>query len=149
IQADDVHFRTLVARCRRCNEVLRGADQLDPPAEGAPIERRVAKPDRLLGKDNCDTRQMSFPWNTEPIRRVAKVSLLVSAVCILASIGGFLFVPETPVVLLFFPAAYGLPFAYAGVAMLLNRAVIRLDDTELTLEYGPLPMPGNRSFTRK
>jgi hypothetical protein len=151
IQADDVHLGTLVARCRRCNEVFRFADQLGPPAEGAMIERRVAKPDRLLVKDNCDALQMSFAWTkaSSPQARAADWTVLLSFIFILAPIGWFLYVPETPVVLPLFAIACGLPFAYCGVAALLNRTVIRLDDSELTLRHVPLPWPGNRSFPRK
>jgi hypothetical protein len=59
---------------------------------------------------------------------------------------GVLLLPALPFLL---PVAFGLSLSYAGVALLLNRTVIRLDDSELTLRHTPLPWPGNRSFARK
>jgi hypothetical protein len=70
ILADDVHLGTLVARCRRCNEVFRFADQLGPPAPGGSIERRAAKPDRLLVEDNRDAQQISLAWTVGPPHKV-------------------------------------------------------------------------------
>jgi hypothetical protein len=68
IPAEDTHLGTLVARCRRCNEVFRFADQLDPPTEGHPVERRAARPDCALVEDNRDARRLSFAWtvNSSP-----------------------------------------------------------------------------------
>jgi hypothetical protein len=150
IQVEDANLDTLVARCRRCNEVFRFDDQLAPRSSAPPARLRTPRPGRLVVEDQGDVRSLSWTW--------FRFNLLFMIFFCIAWDSFLVFwywavlTQEFSWIMALFPVchvAVGVGLTYATVASLFNGTRITVDYDRLTIHHGPVPWPGNASFDKQ
>lgn len=145
ILAEDANLQTLVARCRRCNEVFSFAEEVGRGAGDPAPRRRVPTPEGMRVEDDGYRRRISWVWFGPAV-----LFLVLFCVCwdsFLLFWYTMAFAKNGPWLMFVFPllhVAVGIGLTYTVVATLLNRTEVVVTPEQLTVRHGPVPWGGNR-----
>jgi len=164
LRKDDIDFETGIACCQHCQAVMSFAQEMGlkpqatppppPPREVPEMLRPIApRPKKLKVEETVQGLQFTRPW-------FSPVHIFFAFFCVFWD--GFLIVwypigltvaggpGSGPGLMMFlFPlihVAVGVGLTYYTICGFVNRTILNVSDTTLSIEHKPLPWRGNRSL---
>jgi hypothetical protein len=158
LRAEDVRFDLALAKCHACDAVYdlsgRKARGLAPaPASGEPRRMRpkAALPERFQVEEDGQSTVLSWRWFR--VRHVFMAFFCLFWDGSLAMMYSRMLAQEDPSLTgLLFPLLHvgaGMFLTYSTLAGFVNRTRIEASRSELRIQHGPLPWPGNRAWASR